>query len=506
MTTASDPNSAPPSEPAPAQAGGRPARGAELVVDVVAFGDRGKSIARLDLPGSDPDRGGYIVFVPGAVPGDRVRVRIAKRKKGYAEARVLELLEASPLRVDPRCPYAFVCGGCTWQHLGYDAQLEMKREAVERSLTHALDLGGVPVRPTIGADRPEGSGGVYYYRNKMEFSFAAQRWLTDAEIATEEHFDRNFALGLHVPGRFDKVLDLKTCFLQSEWSARLVNGVRDLARREGWEPWHARENRGFLRHLVIRTPAYTDDRMVNIVTWARDDARMATLADFLRAEFPETTTLVNTVNEGLANTSYGDAYTVFGAGTVRDRIGQHTFEIASNAFFQTNTRQAEKLYAVAAEMAGFQPTDLVYDLYCGTGTISLFVADQVARVVGVELVEEAVVNARAAAEANGVSNATFVAGDMLKLFTPEFVAANGRPDVLIVDPPRAGMHPKVVDQIAALRPERIVYVSCNPRTQSDDLARLMEATGNGYRVEAVQPVDLFPHTTHTECVVGLRAV
>ena len=504
MMPASDSNAAP--LPDPAQAGGRPARGAELVVDVVAFGDRGKSIARLDLPGSDPDRGGYVVFVPGAVPGDRVRVRIAKRKKGYAEARVLELVEASPLRVDPRCPYAAVCGGCTWQHLGYDAQLEMKRESVERSLGHALDLGGVPVRETIGADRPEGSGGVYYYRNKMEFSFAAQRWLTDAEIATEEHFDRNFALGLHVPGRFDKVLDLKTCFLQSEWSARLVNGIRDLSRREGWEPWHAREHSGFLRHLVIRTPACTDDRMVNLVTWARDDARMATLAAFLRAEFPETTTLVNTVNEGLANTSYGDAHVVFGPGTVRDRIGQHTFEIASNAFFQTNTRQAEKLYAVAAETADFKPTDLVYDLYCGTGTISLFIADRVARVVGVELVEEAVVNARAAAEANGVSNATFAAGDMLKLFTPEFVAANGRPDVLIVDPPRAGMHPKVVDQIAALRPERIVYVSCNPRTQSDDLARLMEATGNGYRVEAVQPVDLFPHTTHTECVVGLHAV
>ena len=183
-----------------------------------------------------------------------------------------------------------------------------------------------------------------------------------------------------------------------------------------------------------------------------------------------------------------------------------TFEIASNAFFQTNTRQAEALYTVAAEMASLQPTDVVYDLYCGAGTISLFVADRVARVVGVELVEAAVENARAAATANGVANATFVAGDMLHLFTPAFVAENGRPDVLIVDPPRAGMHPKVVDQIADLRPERIVYVSCNPRTQADDLARLMERTGNGYRIEAIQPVDLFPHTTHTECVIGLRAV
>jgi 23S rRNA (uracil1939-C5)-methyltransferase len=410
--------------------------------------------------------------------------------------------------VTPRCPYAEPCGGCTWQHLDYPAQLEMKREAVERLLTHAegLDLAGVPVRPTIGADRDEGSGGVYYYRNKMEFSFAAQRWLTDAEIATGDDFDRHFALGLHVPGRFDKVLDLRTCFLQSEWSARLVNGIRDLSRREGWPPWHAREHTGWLRHLVIRQSASTDDRMVNLVTWTRDPDRLATIAAFLQAEFPETTTFVNTVNEGLANTSYGDTTAVFGPGTIRDRIGDHTFEIAPNAFFQTNTRQAETLYAVAAEMADLKPTDLVYDLYCGAGTISLFVAGRARHVVGVELVEEAVQNAKAAALANGVANTTFVAGDMLKLFTPDFVAEYGRPDVLVVDPPRAGMHPKVVDQIAALRPERIVYVSCNPRTQADDLARLMAATGGGYRVEAVQPVDLFPHTTHTECVVGLRAV
>ena len=334
-----------------------------------------------------------------------MRVRIATRKKAYAEARLLEVVQRSALRVVPRCPYAAVCGGCTWQHLEYAAQLEMKREAVERSLTHlpgaaggGLDLSAAPVRPTIGADRDEGSGGVFYYRNKMEFSFAAQRWLTDAEIATGEVVDRNFALGLHVPGRFDKVLDLHTCFLQSEWSARLVNGVRALATREGWEPWHAREHTGWLRHLVVRTSGYTEDRLVNLVTWTRDRARMEVFADFLQAEFPEATTLVNTVNEGLANTSYGDAYVDFGPGTVRDRIGQHTFEIASNAFFQTNTRQAETLYAVAAEMAHLQPTDLVYDLYCGTGTISLFVADRVAHVVGVELVEEAVENARAAAD------------------------------------------------------------------------------------------------------------
>jgi 23S rRNA (uracil1939-C5)-methyltransferase len=338
----------------------------------------------------------------------------------------------------------------------------------------------------------------------MEFSFAAARWLTDDEIASGEPMARDFALGLHAPGRFDRVLDLHECHLQSEWSARLVNGMRDLALSHGWAPWDTRAQDGFLRHLVIRQAAHTPDRMVNLVTNGHDAARMATVADWLRAEFPETTTFVNTIHTGLAQTSYGEAVeTVFGPGTIRDMIGDLTFEIASNAFFQTNTRAAEALYAVAAEMADFRETDLVHDLYCGAGTISLYVAPRVRHVVGAELIEAAVENARANAVANGVPNATFVAGDLMRLYTPDFLAAHGTPDVIVVDPPRAGMHPKVVDQIARVAPERIVYVSCNPRTQADDLARLLAAVPD-YRVTGVQPVDLFPHTHHVEAVVGLR--
>jgi 23S rRNA (uracil1939-C5)-methyltransferase len=379
----------------------------------------------------------------------------------------------------------------------------MKGEAAVSALTRiGLDLSAADVRPPIGADGHDGSGGTYFYRNKMEFSFSAQRWLTDWEIATGEQMDTSFALGLHVPGRFDKVLDLQACYLQSEWSARLVNGVRQFAKEKGWNPWHAREHTGFLRILGVRTPAHTEDRMINLVTSAHDAERMATFEAFLRADFPEVTTLVNTVNSGTAQTSYGEAHVVFGPGTVTDHIGEYSFEIASNAFFQTNTVAAERLYAVAREFAHFQPTDVVYDLYCGAGTISLFVADAVERVVGVELVEEAVENARASAEANGVANCTFVAGDMLELFKPELIEAHGRPDVLILDPPRAGLHPKVTGQIAHLRPERIVYVSCNPLTQAKDLARLTESAA--YTIEAVQPVDLFPHTHHVESVVGLR--
>jgi 23S rRNA (uracil1939-C5)-methyltransferase len=299
------------------------------------------------------------------------------------------------------------------------------------------------------------------------------------------------------------VLDLRACYLQSAWSARLVNGVRAFAEAQGWKPWDTKRQRGYLRHLVVRTPAYTEERMVNLVTSREDAERMAAFADWLRAEFPETTTLVNTVNSGPAQTAFGEkAVTVFGLGVVHDRLGRYTFEVAPNAFFQTNTRQAERLYDVAAAFAEFRPGDLVYDLYCGAGTIALYVSERVRRVVGVELVEEAVQNARANAAANGVANCTFVAGDMLKLFTPAFVEEHGRPDVLIVDPPRAGMHPKVVEEIARLRPERLVYVSCNPQTQARDLALL----GDRYRITAVQPVDLFPHTHHVENVVGLRAV
>ncbi|WP_420455094.1 23S rRNA (uracil(1939)-C(5))-methyltransferase RlmD [Rubrivirga sp.] len=476
-------------------------RGREVELTLEAFADRGKSLARV----AGPDGGrGYVVFVAGAVPGDRVRARVFKRKKGFAEARLLEVLDPSDLRTEPRCEYFEACGGCKWQHVQYPAQLAMKGEAAVSALARAgLDLGAADVRPPLGAAGHDGSGGTYFYRNKMEFSFSAMRWLTDWEVASGEELDKRFALGLHVPGRFDKVLDLKACYLQSEWSARLVNGVRAFAKRHHWAPLHPREHTGFLKILALRTPAHTDDRMVNLVTSHHDPERMAAFAEFLRAEFPEVTTFVNTVNSGVAQTAFGEAvHTVFGPGVVRDRIGPHTFEIASNAFFQTNTVAAEALYAVAKDFANLKATDVVYDLYCGAGTISLFVADAVEKVVGVELVEEAVENARASAAANGVSNCTFVAGDMLELFKPDLVDEHGRPDVLIVDPPRAGMHPKVVGQIAHLRPERIVYVSCNPQTQARDLAMLQEAAA--YTIEAVQPVDLFPHTHHVENVVGLR--
>ncbi len=449
--------------------------------------DRGKSLARLD---------GYVVFVEGGVPGDYVRVRLGRRKKKYAEARLLEVLRPSPLRTAPRCEYFGVCGGCKWQHFAYAAQLEAKRESVRDAFAHAGGFRDVDVAPTIGSEH------VYFYRNKMEFSFSAQRWLTREEIESGQPFETDFALGLHAPGSFAKVLDLHACYLQSELSVRLVNAVRLLAQAEGWSAWNTYEHTGYLRHLVIRQSAHLPEVMVNLVTSGWEPERAGVLAAFLEAHFPEVSTFVNTINSSLAQTAFGEeTRVVFGPGVIHDRIGRFTFEIAPSAFFQTNTRQAERLYDAVLAYADLRPTDRVYDLYCGAGTISLYMAPYAREVLGVELVEAAVENARANAAANGIGNCTFVAGDLMRLFTPEFVARHGAPDVLVVDPPRAGMHPRVAEQIARLRPRRLVYVSCNPQTQARDLALL----GEGYRLEAVQPVDLFPHTFHIESVARLSA-
>lgn len=350
------------------------------------------------------------------------------------------------------------------------------------------------MRPTLKSEK------VYFYRNKMEFSFSAGRWLTRDEIDSGREFDTNFALGLHVPGTFDKVLDLHECHLQSPTSRELVNAIRVLAKENDWEPWHIRRQVGFLRHLVIRTGERTGELMVNLVTNGYNEGRMATMAEFLRSGFPQVTTFVNTINTGKAQTAFGEEIrTVFGPGVIHDRIGPYTFEIAPNAFFQTNTAQAETLYDVVKEFAGLRSDDVLYDLYCGAGTISIYLARCVQRVVGIELVDEAVHNARANAAANDIQNCSFVTGDMLEVFGHAFVEEHGKPDVLIVDPPRAGLHPKVVQRIGELGPERFVYVSCNPQTQARDLDMLRDA----YHIEAVQPVDLFPHTHHVENVVKL---
>lgn len=462
------------------------AKGEEVVLDIEQFADRGKCISRVE---------GYVVFVPHVVPGDRVRVRIRKRKKNFAEATPLEILSPSPMRTEPACRYFGACGGCKWQHLKYDSQLEAKRESVESALKHHGGFDDLTVPAVLGADE------TYRYRNKMEFSFSARRWLTDWEIASGEELNKDFALGLHTPGQFDRVLDIHDCHLIPENVMAFVNDVRDFAVQQGWNAWHIKNHVGFLRHLVVRIAGNTDDCMANVVTSGRRDDRMEALAGYVRKNHPVVTTLVNTVHSGVAQTAIGEAtHIVFGSGVITEKLGDFTFEIGPNTFFQTNTAQAQRLIETAIEFAGISESDSVFDLYCGCGSISLFAARRARKVVGIELVPEAVEAAKRNAEANGIDNCTFVAGDMLYAFTDDFLRTYGKPDVVIVDPPRSGIHPKVVRRLARLGASRLIYVSCNPLSQAKDLTGLTER----YRITGVQPVDLFPHTHHIENIVRLE--
>lgn len=461
-------------------------RGEETELTIEDFADRGKSIARVN---------GYVVFVDRAVPGERVRVRVIRSRRKYAEARIVDILEPSELRRTPLCEYFGSCGGCNWQHVSYEAQLQAKWRTVRDALTRHGGFGNVKVRPVIGADA------TYRYRNKMEFSFSANRWLAPHEIATGKPLDHSFALGLHVPGNHYKVLDLSECHLPPEEGEKVLCGMRGFAKRRGWKPWNIRTHEGFLRHLVLRQASRLAECMVNLVTFGHDPDRMAEVAEYLKSEHPAVTTFVNTIHTGVAQTAYGEeTHTVFGGGVIHDMIGHYRFVIGPTAFFQTNTYQAERLYLAALEAASLKKSDLAYDLYCGTGTISVFVAPHARSVIGIESVPEAIENAKANALANGMSNLNFVCGDMLKVFTPAFAARHGQPDVVFADPPRAGMHPKVVAALRKIGPERIVYLSCNPRSQARDVALL----GDGYEIESVQPVDLFPQTHHVENVLGLR--
>jgi len=459
-------------------------RGERVELDIEKFADKGKSLARVN---------GYVVFVEGAVPGDRVKAYVHRAKSNYAEAKLDTLLEASDLRTEPRCRYAEECGGCKWQHVEYQAQLDAKQQSVAEAFEHHTDFDGVNVRPTIGSPKQ------FFYRNKMDFDFSADRWLTRDEIDTGKDFDTDFALGLHVPGNFYKVLDLQECHLHSELSVQLVNGIRTFVKEKGWSAWDIRDQEGFLRHLVLRTGERTGDCMVNLVTYGAPNDRISAFASFLQREFPDVTTYVHTNHTGKSQNPEGNEEVVFGPGVIYDEIGDYQFEISPRTFFQTNTLQAEQLYEVARAFADLRSSDRLYDLYCGGGTMSLFMSPYVEKVIGVELVEDAVQNAKANADRNEVENCTFVNGDLQDLLTPEFATEYGVPDVLLVDPPRAGMHKDVVAQIGELAPDRFVYVSCNPQTQVRDLDRLQDT----YRVDAVQPVDMFPHTPHVENVVRL---
>lgn len=468
--------------------------GDEIELSVESFASEGKSIARVD---------GLVVFVSGGVPGDHILARVTKAKKKFAEVEVKDVLAPSHLRTVPRCRYFGTCGGCKWQHVSYQAQLEFKRQQVVDALERIGGFKGVPVNPTLG------SPSEYFYRNKMEFSFG-ERWLTKEELnrVTEKQDARSeakrFALGLHIPQRFDRVLDIDECHLQSETSYRIVNTVRSFSLERNLPVYSTSTHTGYLRNLVIRESQRTGELMVNLVTSQDRPELMKSLCSTLVERFPSITTVVNNITERKSQVAIGDIERVyFGSGFIAEKIGRRTYRISANSFFQTNTLQAERLYDTAAGLARLKPDDIVFDLYSGTGTIALHIADDVKEVVGIEAVESAIHDARRNALTNQVTNCTFILGDLKEKLTRDtsWLSNHARPTVLMIDPPRSGMHEKVVLEIAALRPERIAYVSCNPATQARDVKLLCSKAP--YRIVAVQPVDMFPHTYHIENIVVL---
>lgn len=457
----------------------------ELSIEGAAF--KGKGVARLD---------GMAVFVNGTAPGDTVKARIIKKKKNYAEGKLLEILEPSKDRIDPKCRHAKVCGGCSWQHLPYEKQIAYKGSQVEDHIRRIAHLENTTVHPVLKCDKP------FYYRNKMEYSFSTRRWLTEEEINRDEFVDDSgFAAGLHAPGRFDKILNLQECHLQQPESFEILDFIRSYCIEHGIPAFDAVNQEGFMRHLMIRTSHHTDDFMVNLVTFKDDPELMKTICDRLLEQFPFITTIVNNINDTRSPTSIGRIEKVIhGPGYIVDKIGRHSFKIHPNSFFQTNTSQAEKLYEVARNYAHIQNGDIVYDLYCGVGTLSLFLAEPAQKVVGIELVDIAVQNAEFNAAENSVDNVSFIKGDMKDVFTEAVVEQYGPPDVLITDPPRAGMHPDVVNRLLELKVPKIVYVSCNSSTMARDLKELSQI----YEIPEVQPVDMFPQTWHVEAVARLE--
>ncbi|OAN60710.1 23S rRNA (uracil-5-)-methyltransferase RumA [Balneola sp. EhC07] len=462
-------------------------KGEEVTLEIESAAFRGKGVAKVD---------GLAVFVYGTAPGDVVKARIIKKKKNYREAKLLEVLEPSKDRIEPKCQHANVCGGCSWQHVPYAKQLEYKGQQVADHITRLGGLSDTIIHPAMGSESE------FYYRNKMEYSFSNRRWLTREEINRDEFVDDSgFAAGMHAPGRFDKILNLNECHLQRKESFEILDFVRNYCIQHDIPPFDAMKHEGFMRHLMIRNSFHTDDFMVNLVTYQDDQELIKKLSDELLEKFPIITTIVNNINDTKSPTSIGRIEKVIhGPGYIVDKIGDHTFKIHPNAFFQTNTAQAERLYETAREFADLKDGEIVYDLYCGVGTLSLFMSQKAEKVLGIELVDVAVQNAKFNAKENNIGNVSFIKGDMKDVFTQEMVDKFGAPDVLITDPPRAGMHPDVVKRLKELKVPKLVYVSCDSSTMARDLKELAEV----YDVQEVQPVDMFPQTYHVEAVAKLR--
>ena len=456
-------------------------------IEITGIAAEGKALARVN---------DLVVFVPYAVPGDVVDLQVRRKKHSYAEAEIIRFHRRSPERVQPFCPHFGVCGGCKWQCLPYEKQLHYKQQQVTDHLQRIAKVELPEINPILGSVRQT------HYRNKLEFGFSDKRWLTEEEVRSGVEFDNMNALGFHIPGAFDKILDIQTCSLMDSLNDRIRNGIRDYALSHGLSFFNLRSATGLLRNLMLRTSS-TGEVMLLIqfsIRNAEEETQARELLDHVHFSFPEITSLL-WVNNLKCNDTIGDlpVHTHHGTPFIIEEMEGLRFKVGPKSFYQTNTEQAYELYKVARNFAELKPTDLVYDLYTGTGTIASFVARSAKQVIGIEYVPEAIEDAKENARFNGLDNTLFFAGDMKDILTAEFVGKYGRPDVIITDPPRAGMHTDVIKTILLAAPRRIVYVSCNSATQARDLA-LLDAD---YRVTAVQPVDMFPQTHHVENVVRL---
>jgi len=451
---------------------------------ITDYAAQGKAIARLD---------GKVIFTEGAVPGDVVDLLLTKNKKDFAEARVLKIITPSADRVTPFCMHFGVCGGCKWQMLPYQKQLQYKQQEAEQNLARIGKITGAVMMPIVGADEQ------VYYRNKLEFTFSNKRYLTQDEITQEEVVPLQNSLGFHAPRVFDKTINIFECFLMDEVNNRIRNSMREIAIENNYPFYDIKEHTGWLRNLIVRF-CTTGELMVNLCINYEDEKNTKIVLDALLAKVPEITTLLYTINPKWNDTIYDLTPQVyFGKGYVTEKLENFKFIISPKSFFQTNTKQAEKLYSVARDFAALTGKEIVYDLYCGTGSIGIFVSLLAKKIIGVELIEDAIEDAKKNAANNNIEHAAFFAGDVIKICNDAFFAAHGRADVVITDPPRAGMHEKLINKLLEIAAPVIVYVSCNTATMARDIFLLSEK----YSVEKTQPVDMFPHTHHIECVAKL---
>ncbi|WP_310993641.1 23S rRNA (uracil(1939)-C(5))-methyltransferase RlmD [Aequorivita marina] len=453
---------------------------------VIDTGAKGKAVAKA------PD--GRMVFIKNAVPGDVVTVQTHKKRKSYYEGSVTSITKPSDKRVEPVCPHFGTCGGCKWQNMGYEHQLYFKQKEVEQNLSRIGKIDLPECQPILGSAKQ------YFYRNKMEFSFSDSKWLTLDQIKSDEIIEDRNALGFHIPGMWDKILDLNVCYLQADPSNAIRDFVKAKAKELNLSFFNTRNQEGFLRTLMLRTTS-TGEVMVLLQFFHEDEKNRTLLLEAIAEEFPQITSLLYVINSKGNDTIYDqDVHLFYGRDHIFEEMEDLKFKINAKSFYQTNSDQAYELYKITRNFADLSGNELVYDLYTGTGTIAQFVAKKAKKVIGVEAVPDAIEAAKQNAELNKIDNVEFYVGDMKKVFNQAFIDAHGKPDVVITDPPRDGMHADVVGQLLNLEAEKIVYVSCNSATQARDLALLDSL----YKVIKVQPVDMFPQTHHVENVVLLE--